>query len=256
VLHRLAFCSANLGRLEPDVVVTLEGINDLFLNGGPGYEYDDTIRAEKVARYAAESPGRPPASKEWMRRLAEHSQIGRRLPMLAMRIEVWRGRALEWHSRQLPRRWKKYRKLPYEAAPERDPDPIAEFSEGIALLLDCIGDAGARAVVLGQPTLWKEQILPEEEAVLWFFVDTSDGRVRADTAWMAAEMHRYNEVQREHALRHDARYLDLGALVPKTRKVFFDDAHFTDHGNRVVAEKVFPVVREALEEAARARAGS
>ena len=61
-------------------------------------------------------------------------------------------------------------------------------------------------------------------------------------------MARFNAAQREIALRHGARFVDLDALVPKDLDHFFDDCHFTDRGSRRVADEIFPTLRErALE---------
>ena len=84
-------------------------------------------------------------------------------------------------------------------------------------------------------------------------VSTPAGSVRPDPAWLRREMARYNDVQRRLAKRLGAVYLDLDTRVAKSLDNYFDDVHYTDRGNRVVAEAVFPMLSDLVEKVARDR---
>lgn len=238
----LRWAETELLAYEPDLVVTLLGVNDLAWPGGPDYAYDGRLERALPA-VAAPAPGL---------RCRDVSQLCRRGHLLRERLSRWRalgsGREVEWHSRNLPELRREHRERPAVEAPAREPDPLREFSDAVEALLAFLGERGVATVVLGQPVLWKPTLSRAEAAALWFPVNTPGGYVRSGGAWLAAEMERYNRVQRDHAARHGAAYLDLDARIPKDLDHYFDDCHFTDRGSRLVAEQVLPLVRAGLRE--------
>lgn len=250
IYSRAAFCDSTLMDYSPDVVLTLEGINDLALHGGPGYNYD---RNEKLLELE-----RSRQTKMLRNELIRLSQILRRLKLFIdgrkQRRDIVSGKAVEWHSEHLPARQAKYRELPYRPTLTREPDPILEFEDGLRKLLACVRAINAQAIVVGQPVLWKPQMSKAEQNVLWFGVATPDGPVRASPAWLSREMKRYNEVQRRVAAENDVTYVDLDSLLPKGLGIYFDDCHFTDWGSRRVALELLPFVRKIVERVAIERA--
>jgi len=246
VFHRVVWCEENLARFDPDIVVTLEGINDLCFHGGAGYDYQGA-----AARIASLREARPAGLSA--KRIAQaYSQLYKRLSALkrlfATRRALESGGQFEWHSKNLPELRANYAAAPYAESLSRDPDPIREFSEGMTSLLALVARHGARAVVLAQPTLWKPTMSDAERAALWIYVETPAGRVRPGTAWLASEMARYNEAQRACATAAGARFVPLDQAIPKSLEMFFDDCHFTDAGNIAVAEAILPAVSECVRE--------
>ncbi len=235
----LHFARTELPAYEPDLVVTLLGVNDLAWNGGPEYRYDGSPEPRPEAR---------PAEPGW--RCRELSELCRRLWLARERLANWwglrTGRAVEWHSRHLPELRRERRAHPQVDPPVRDPDPLREFSDATAALIALLRESGVQVVVLGQPVLWKPRLSTDEAAALWFPVATPEGNVSPSGAWLAAEMARYNEAQRRHAQALGADYLDLDRRIPKDLDHYFDDCHFTDRGSALVAEQVLPLVRERL----------
>jgi lysophospholipase L1-like esterase len=241
----LSWARQNLLQFEPDIVITLVGINDLCLNGHPGYSYSGL--AERLD--TIEQAEREDDSGAW-RKCREVSQICRRLDLAGDRLENWwklrTGRRLQWHSKHLPNLRRLYREYPYVPAPVRDPDPIAEFSDALAGLLAFLHDSGIETIVLGQPVLWRESLEREEVETLWFLVATADGPVRPSLSWLEREMSRYNEVQRRQAELFGAAFVDLDERIPKSLDYYFDDCHFTDLGNERVAAEIFPVIKDRV----------
>ncbi|MFN0149973.1 MAG: GDSL-type esterase/lipase family protein [bacterium] len=246
VFHRVAWCEENLARFQPDIVVTLEGINDLCFHGGAGYVYEGA-----ASRVASLRPARPPAASA-KRLLQAYSQVYKRLAALKRVLGTKRalqsGGQFEWHSKNLPELRANYAAAPYADSLSRDPDPIREFSDGMTSLLALVAEHGARAIVLAQPTLWNETLSDAERAALWIYVETPAGRVRPSPAWLAREMARYNDAQRACAAAASARFVALDAALPKTLEIFFDDCHFTDAGNVAVAGAILPAVAECVRE--------
>ena len=244
-IDTLAWVKTNLEAYDPDVVITLMGVNDLAWNGGPGYSLE-TFEERLGQKEDEERKNRA------VLLLEEYSQLYRRGVLARMRLKLWRhrkdGRVFGWHSRQLPKLREEYKQYPYVARPARNPDPIDEFSHAMNALLGLLQEMRIRVIVLGQAVLWNDSMSKEEVDSLWFSVDTPKGKVRASGSWLEREMHRYDRVQEHLAVHHGATYFDLDTQIPKTLEYYFDDCHATDLGSRKAASAVFPIVKELLEE--------
>ena len=239
---------AHLASFSPDLVITLLGINDLAFSGAPG-------------SFGAELAG-DQDDRSWVNRAgdacARWSYLCRQSVTARDAVAVWwrlrTGRALEWHSRHLPEL--RARRQTYLAMVERPggPDALDRFSDSLGHLLDFLRQSSVTTLVLGQPVLWKAEMLDAESKSLWFPILTEEGPVRADGRWLEAEMTRFNRVQRALATSFGAAFLDLDARIPKTLESYFDDCHFTDEGSRRVAREVAPEVLALLTRVSRAQA--
>lgn len=193
------------------------------------------------------------SSHGWKKYLRQYSQIIRHAETVKSDIifkkSVNSGRILEWHSEKLSEKRIKYKKYPNIQELKRDPDPIIEFEDRLFELLKYFDINGISAVVLAQPVLWQKNMKESEIAKLWFPVVTISGPVRPSPKWLEEEMKRYNAVQKKCAELNSAEYIPLDELVTKSDDVFFDDCHFTDKGNELVAENVFPVVYSIVKKA-------
>lgn len=242
IVESLAFARLHLARFEPDLIITLDGINQLAWRGGPDYRYDGSSIAPEAGR------------ARWLARLEDSclaaSQLCRRTRVAKNRLQIWwalqRGRALGWQAEELPTRRAEYAALPFVAEPRRNPDPIREFGDAVDALLTWVVSQQLDAVVLGQPVLWRPVPSDAERAVFWFPIQTPAGSVRADPGWMEREMRRYNGRQAEVARRHGFTFIDLDPILPKDLEHFIDDCHFTNRGSRLVAESITGAVRERL----------
>jgi lysophospholipase L1-like esterase len=234
----LAWVEDSLEAVQPDVVVVLVGINDLAFMGGPGYIYrglDLSLAASRRAR-GPKPPGKPSIA----RRLCPTSlQLCRRLILLKRRFTA---NPLEWHGTNLTKRRREYRRLPAVTELRRDPDPAVEFHDAVDSLVGTLQSRGIKTVLLGQPTLWSPDPTQEEEAVLWFGVETPKGKVRPSGRWLAQEMARYNSILEGVAVRREVSYLNLEARIPRTLDYFIDDCHFTDLGSERISDAILPVV--------------
>jgi hypothetical protein len=163
------------------------------------------------------------------------------------------GAALEWHSGALPDLRRLQQTRPCRPTLERAPDPIIEFGESMTNLLAVLRDCQIPILVCSQPVLWRTGMTDEEAGRLWMPVATAAGFARVSPSWLEAEMAKYNNVQRQAAAAAGARFVDLAGFVPRTTAMFFDDCHFTDAGNRRVAEEILPALQAEIERANRAR---
>jgi lysophospholipase L1-like esterase len=245
--HILSWVAEKLLEFDPDIVITLVGINDLTLNGYPGYSYPGID--ELLSAVSSEEAEKETGSWRLCRRV---SQICRRLDLAGENLENWfklkTGRRLQWHSKNLPNLRLRYQELPYVPIPTRLPDPIHEFSETLGRLLEFLREADIDVIVLGQPVIWRSDLEPEALDTLWLSVGSRDGYVRPSLSWMEREMARYNDTQQRQAELFDASYIDLDQRIPKEVEYYFDDCHFTDLGNQRVAAEAFPVVMKCVEQ--------
>lgn len=255
VINRYSWARKHLTGFQPDLVLILEGINDLCLLGGPGYTFrsvEEQVRIrDRIVEFQAKmDENNPDADDSVMFRFRKWSQIARRVNILLRRYELHKaiksGDVFEWHSKHMPQMQTWYRNLPYRSKVVRKNDPLEEFSAGITALLRFLKDSGIPGIVLGQPVLWKETMNREEMDRLWFYVYTPKGPVRASPAWLASEMDRYNRFQEECARELGFTYLNLDGIIPKTLEYFFDDCHFTDKGSIAAARIIGPLVESEI----------
>ena len=228
----------NTDKIQPDIVITLFGINDLAWNGGKDYVY----KSPEVELKKKKSKIR--------KFFRTYSQIRRRLKLVKRKFSIATGRSVEWHSENLPSLRKKYQSLKYRETISRDPDPLEEFKDSVNWIVKYLIGRDTPVVLLGQPVLWSANMTEDQVRALWFPVSTHDGPVRPSGTWLQKEMRRYNDVQRQIALTYKNQniwYKDLEAVIPKTLDYFFDDCHYTDLGSAKVAEEVLPIVLKAVD---------
>lgn len=251
----LAWLLARAKDIQPDVVITLLGINDLTWGGGRNNAIRD------VSALLSGTPSHPSSSNPgaeftggWKQSLKEEcfrlSQLCQRAKAAwtnaKARVPLIGALTFQWHSANLPKLRSDYQALPAVASPTRSPDPFLEFDAATDQLVKSMRGFGAEVIVLGQPVLWKPDLSEHERAAMWFPVNTADGFVRPSSVWLSAEMRRYNDAQRDIAMKHGVSFVDLDAAIPKSLDYYFDDCHFTDKGSHAVAEAILPALQKAI----------
>ena len=117
---------------------------------------------------------------------------------------------------------------------------LAAFRENLALLVERVQADGVTLVLATQPSLYREGLTAAEEESLWFhkYLCVADGR-RPDVMSMARGMAMFNAATRDVAEAYGVPLVDLDSAVPKTGEYFLDDCHYTEAGNRRIAETIF-----------------
>lgn len=235
-INNAEYIKDHINKIDPDIVVTLLGVNDLALNGGP--DYAPEIAAEKLVK------------SNWTMKkiLHNYSQLRRRWHLMKLNRSLKSGKVVKDFYDELPSLRANYQGLSLVGSVNRDPDPIDEFSSAVSWIAKFVTDRDISLVLLGQPVLWDEAMTQEAESLLWFQVATPVGRVRPEGAWLLNEMGRYNNVQQQQAREYDSVfYVDLDAVIPKDADHFFDDCHFTDLGSARVASEALPMIISVAE---------
>jgi lysophospholipase L1-like esterase len=122
-------------------------------------------------------------------------------------------------------------------------DGLASYRSNLNKLVDRSEAYHAPMIFLTQPTLWQEHMTPENEALL-----TAGGVGRRDDwctkeiyyspAALAQGMKMFNDVLLDVCHRRKIFCVDLAARVPKERRYFFDDMHYSEAGARLVSDIV------------------
>ena len=96
---------------------------------------------------------------------------------------------------------------------------------------------GRRCVFLTQPTIWRADLQPAMERLLLFGWVGPKTQPKGYVA--ASELERgmdsYNQVMLDLCRENHLECFDLAAVLPKEPSVYYDDAHFTENGARLVA---------------------
>lgn len=238
--RRLEWARQHLHEFDPDIVILLEGINDLCWG-----EADGDVRPNRI-----QQTDLPSSWTELKREVLRHSQIARHLVAVRKNYgfdDLLSGnRVLEWHSERLPDIRRHHANRPMLDCIEWSVDPAVGFRQSLGSLIRVVHEQGASCIVLGQPTLWKSVMNPAEQEVLWFPIRVDNEEIRAAPAWLAKEMTRFNAIQQSVAQNAKAIYIPLDARIDKTLDNFFDDCHFTDRGNKRVATAILEDVCERV----------
>lgn len=244
-------------KIQPDIVITLLGVNDLAWNGGKDYKYVSIEEALAKKRPVIEDPNKEVG---YFARIShavkygckKYSQICRKIVIInknnQLKERLKAGDVIEWHSSNLPKLREEYKELPYVTSLLRAPDPINEFRDAMNWLVTFFKSKEVPVILLGQPVLWQASPGASEYNSLWFSVETPTGKVRPSGAWLLKEMSQYNHIQQSLALENGMNYINLDDSIPKTSAYYFDDCHFTDLGSAQVATNVLPVVINITDE--------
>ncbi len=230
---------------DTDAVLLLAGVNDLQLrlSLGDAFAPEDpsALSEDRRRRLIMQSFEVYPEAALGATNLLDRSVVWRHIqPLLAASpggrqsaVSQLRGGSMLARARRSRREAPRLDALPdLEGA-------LGEYRANLRAIAREARARGARPVLITQPALWRADLSPEEEALLWFGW-APDGFYTA--AALAEGMDRYNRALLEVCELDDLDCVDLAARVPRRPAMFIDDVHFSEAGARRVAE----VLDEAL----------
>jgi lysophospholipase L1-like esterase len=144
--------------------------------------------------------------------------------------------------------WRDYRRNGREVA--MGPDLTAaleEYARNLTEIITLAKQQNIRLIMMTQPTLWHENMSPEEQEAL-FLGFVGDPRRLADhphysTEVLAQGMESYNQMLLQLCREYKVEYIDLAALVPRNLQVMYDECHFTVLGAQLVAGIIVDYLR-------------
>jgi hypothetical protein len=121
-------------------------------------------------------------------------------------------------------------------------DLVALYVDNLNTLVDHVERMGRRVSLVTQPMLWKAEMSQTELDLLSFggpnFFRLKHGMPYYSSAALAQAMEIYNEALLEVCRAREVECVDLAKMLPSTTEVYYDDAHYTEFGAAIVADRM------------------
>jgi lysophospholipase L1-like esterase len=236
---------------DPDAVVLLVGINDLSRRLSQGESYDPgfarrpenqlLLMREAFAVFPGQFAGEWP-DDPWIKRT--------RLWQL---VRMFKYRILRRSEVQDPdgesfARWRRYRASGgrISTLPPLD-DALDEYGDNLRRIAALARGRGTRLLLVTQPSMWRADLSEAEKALLWLGgvgdFQNRPGSLYYEPEALAQGMEAYNRRLLAVSADTGTESVDLAAAVPKTSQYFWDDCHFTDEGEALVARVLGEAIR-------------
>jgi len=116
---------------------------------------------------------------------------------------------------------------------------LASYARNIHGLIDFAKHSSVRILLVTQPTMWRRDLPPRLESLLWTGGGPGFGWREPDFYYsagaLAEGMDEINRALCRTCRERQVEFLDLAAQVPRDATVFYDDVHFNESGARLVA---------------------
>jgi hypothetical protein len=225
--HSLINYLFHVRAFEPDLVIFMHGINDLFRSFSPAMFAYGAYREDYSHYYGA-------VSRVVFRSFPADRRGG-----------TWTGSELiDRVGSGLAQR---LNGADAEEVAIDEFKSLGAFARNVTAFAERMRVDKVHLVLCTQPTLYRLDLDDEgrARAMLRARFCLEDGRF-PDLDSMVRAMRSYNAATREIGMRVGVPVLDLDASVPKTGEYFADDCHYTEAGNRRVAEAMFTFLRTSL----------
>lgn len=227
-----------LPRLDQvQTVLVLAGVNDLAMR----LEQDDAFdpnppeNPDHAFSLVAPEASRPWQRTGWFRlckRLhAKKSEQVNRALIYSIGGDSYDG----WRQRRaMASSWR-------DTPPDLEP-ALRSYEGDIVKMARMARDEGKRIIFLTQPALWRRDLSPEEERLLWFgwIGDRSmEGSGPYYTAGaLRSGIDTYNARLLAVCNREQLECFDLAGRIPSTTAAFYDDVHFNENGSAMAARAI------------------
>jgi hypothetical protein len=116
---------------------------------------------------------------------------------------------------------------------------LEAFQRNLRVFADFAKSRGMKVVIASEPFVYRSDLTEEERSVLVLPILCDEKGKRPDLESMRRGMEAFNSASRRVANEMGVRFLDLEKKIPKSRKYFYDDVHYTFEGNRLVADAFY-----------------
>lgn len=230
---------------HPDVqvVTILAGVNDLTRRLSADLDYlpadlgDLATRTSLIRESFAAHPGSDAEQPAYKR--TEVWRLMRKLRSVRAEPPKFQDAAgriyATWREHRLAATGLRDRLPPLEEA-------LEEYSSNLHTLVDLIERHGAKPLLMTQPSMWRSQLDPGLESLLWLGgvgnFQSAPGHEYYTIEMLAEAMALYNAVVLQVCKDRGIGCIDLASLIPKDDTSFYDDVHFNEAGSRLVAKAV------------------
>ncbi len=240
--HLLALQHLPLDEMSIDVVVVLAGVNDLSIRLSQEDAYNPTALDD--------GPTRAHLMEETFRGLT----YGRAHDSPLKRTAIWQalrrvkagwlrdnpGSGAQDAGGSIFETWRRHRRSASELRPQL-PDlstALEEYTRNLRSMHAIAKARGVRLIFMTQPTLWRADLPPALENLLWFGGVGDFQRLPGQPYYSAAALRgglqRYNRAMLDVCRAEAIDCVDL-ATIDQDTSLFYDDVHFNEAGARAVA---------------------
>lgn len=222
-----------------DAVLLLIGANDLLIPLGwriasPPKNRDTSTHARLRVAFS-DFPGQDADAPWYLRNAAGRLwRLRSWLPVPQLAVMDEAASFMQWIRRHRERSGRLLGAMPDLSS------SLAGYERRVNQIIDSAQRAGVRPILLTQPMLWRSGLTEEEHKLLWMggppIDKLSDGADYYSVEALMAGMRAYNDALLGVCRARGVECVDLASALPKTTRVFYDDAHFTNHGATLVAE--------------------
>jgi lysophospholipase L1-like esterase len=211
-------------RFEPDLVVVMDGINDLYRSFSPGDwavgKYNDLWSHF----YGPSIRGAKPPTFEYHLLWRLSRFIEKRFPDLNLREKLSLDKGINY--------------------PVEKYVSLGMFEKYLSTLAKYVKSDKSDILIVSQPTLYKDSMDSSELKALWMgktFCSAKQGFLRTEYAShgsLCEAMKSFNRAAEKVARSENAYFADAADRVPKNLRNFEDDCHYTEGGSELLAEVV------------------
>ncbi|MFT4515707.1 MAG: lysophospholipase L1-like esterase [Planctomycetota bacterium] len=226
----LALLSQRIVPFDPDVVLLMIGINDMFHQMAPDY----SLLREDLRSMPGQGGNQSIGLFGELKLLAcRVSQIARGTLLFAQAMTSRSAAgniAVDAHGGWIDRERIKWRALPWTATTPVA-QPSVEFAQNLRSMVGVCQANGALPVLVTQPALWGCEDSRCEQ--LFWRRPPGDARVQHTELWRVLEQ--WNNITRAVATELRVPVIDLARSMPKSVDLFYDDDHCNDAGAQHIA---------------------
>lgn len=236
--HSLAAYTLRVRRFNPDVLIVMHAMNDLYRSFAPPWFASGPFQSD-YSHYLGPTVAILGPQTGLASDYARGGWILWRLLGHALRRDPWpTGQSAEGLARLRSR---------FRAVSVASFRSLDTFKSNYEQLVRAIQADGHLVVVASEPSLYKDVMSPDEERVLWFApVFCAEGGEYPDLDSMHRGMTQFNAAAKAVADERGTAFVDFDASVPKDLRHFVDDVHMNRAGNDAIAESAARWISEHL----------
>jgi lysophospholipase L1-like esterase len=121
---------------------------------------------------------------------------------------------------------------------------LNEYRRNLRTLIEYLKSDQRKVIIMTQPSLYKDNLSPEENEALWFgkeFCYTSKNiwqREYPSAKSLRTAIEAFNDAARNIAEDNEVMLIDLDVMIAKNLSNFSDDVHYTEKGSNEIATAI------------------